>query len=205
MTIISRRAVTPYPGKWDTAIERLRVGAAALERAGGDALLMHITYGHMAGSIALFGIFPDFIAATTASEKLAEDAEMQKLLRQRQQDPAGSFMGPDVLRLVYGSADKKPVMMVRTYQVNRENLQAAVGILSKVEELAKKENAGTVTGIIPMISDNMDRLNVVYGFDSRAHLGHAVNAVGMSKEFQELVTEANTKGKLISARVQEAI
>lgn len=205
MTVISRRVVTPYPGKWDNAIERLRVGAGALERAGGDTLLMRITYGHMAGSIALFGIFSDFVAATAASEKLAEDPEMQKLLRQRQEDPAGSFMGPDVLRIVYGAADKKPVMMVRTYQVNRENLEAAVGILSKVDGLAKKENAGTVTGIIPMISDNMDRLNVVYGFDNRAHLGHAVNTVGMSKEFQELVAEANTKGKLVSARVQEAI
>ena len=60
MTIVSRRIVTPHPGRFDTVIERLRIGEGALQRAGGDTLLMKITYGQMAGSIALFGLFDAF-------------------------------------------------------------------------------------------------------------------------------------------------
>ena len=204
MTIISRRVVTPHPGKFDTVIERLRIGAGAIQRAGGDTLLMKVTYGHMAGSIALFGLFEDFIAATAATNKLAADVEMQKLTKQRQEDPGGLMMGPDVLRLAYGVTNKKPVMMVRTYQVDRINLEAALEVLPKVEELVKKSGA-TVTGLIPMISDNMDRLNVIYGFDSTTHMGESVHSVGMSDDFQKLVAEANKTGKLISTRVQQSI
>ncbi|MDE0809907.1 MAG: hypothetical protein OSB69_11355 [Alphaproteobacteria bacterium] len=204
MTIISRRVVTPHPGKFDTVIERLRIGEGALQRAGGDTLLMKITYGQMAGSIALFGLFEDFIAATAATDKLAADVEMQKLAKQRQEDPAGLFMGPDVLRVAYGKTEKKPVMMVRTYQVDRINLEAALEVLPKVEELVKKSGA-TVTGLIPMISDNMDRLNVIYGFDSTTHMGESVHSVGTSEEFQKLVVEANKTGKLMSTRVQQSI
>jgi len=205
MTILSRRLVTPYPGKSETAIERLRIGAGVIERAGGDSLLVRITYGHMAGSIALFGIFPDFLAATAASEKMAVDREMQDLRRQREEDPAGEFQGPTVLRMVYGEPEIKPVMLVRTYQVDRENLNDAVNILAKVGEFAKRENGGIVTGLVPMISDNMDSLNAVYGFDNREHFAQAVTNVGLSQEFQDLVAEAATKGKLRSSRVQEII
>jgi hypothetical protein len=204
MTIVSRRVVTPHPGRFDTVIERLRIGEGALQRAGGDTLLMKITYGQMAGSIALFGLFEDFIAATAATDKLAADVEMQKVAKQRQEDPGGLMMGPDVLRLAYGVANKKPVMMVRTYQVDRNNLGAALEVLPKVEELVKKSGA-TVTGLIPMISDNMDRLNVIYGFDSTTHMGESVHSVGTSEEFQKLVVEANKTGKLMSTRVQQSI
>ena len=204
MTIISRRVVTPHPRKFDTVIERLGIGAGAIQRAGGDTLLMKITYGHMAGSIALFGLFEDFIAATAATDKLAADVEMQKLAKQRQEDPGGLMMGPDVLRLAYGVTNKKPVMMVRTYQVDRINLGAALEVLPKVEELVKKSGA-TVTGLIPMISDNMDRLHVIYGFDSTKHMGESVHSVGTSNEFQKLVVEANKTGKLISTRIQQCI
>ena len=204
MTIVSRRVVTPHPGRFDTVIERLRIGEGALQRAGGDTLLMKITYGQMAGSIALFGLFEDFIAATAATDKLAADVEMQKLAKQRQEDPGGLMMGPDVLRLAYGVTNKKPVMMVRTYQVDRINLEAALEVLPKVEELVKKSGA-TVTGLIPMISDNMDRLHVIYGFDSTTHMGESVHSVGTSDEFQKLVVEANKTGKLMSTRVQQSI
>lgn len=204
MTIISRRVVTPYPGKFDTVVERLRIAAGAIQRAGGDTLLMKITYGHMAGSIALFGLYEDFIAATAAADKLAADVEMQKVAKLREEDPGGLMMGPDVLRLAYGATNKKPVMMVRTYQVYRSNLAASLAILPKVENLVK-ETGATVTGLIPMISDNMDRLHVIYGFDSTKQMGESVHSVGASDKFQKIVVEANKTGKLISTRVQQCI
>ena len=96
--------------------------------------------------------------------------------------------------------------MVRTYQVDRNNLTEAVGILHKVDALMQKsDEPGNVTGIVPMISDNMDRLNVIYGFDNMEHMGRAVQNIGLSTEFQELVNEANKTGKLVSVRVQQKI
>jgi hypothetical protein len=165
---------------------------------------MKITYGHMAGSIALFGLYEDFIAATAATDKLAADVEMQKVSKLREEDPGGLMMGPDVIRLAYGATNKKPVMMVRNYQVDRSNLEAALALLPKVEKLVK-ETGATVTGLIPMISDNMDRLHVIYGFDSTTKMGESIHSVGTSDEFQKVVVEANKTGKLISTRVQQCI
>ena len=204
MTIISRRIVTPQPGKYNTVVERLRIAAGAIQRSGGDPLLMKITYGHMAGSIALFGTFQDFVAATAAIEKLTIDAEMQRVAKLREDDPAGLMMGPDVLRLAYGAINKKPVMMVRTYQVDRGNLEAALEILPQVELLVK-ETGATVTGLIPMISDGMDRLHVIYGFDNVTQMGKSVHIVGTSDKFQKVVVEANKTGKLLSTRIQQSI
>jgi hypothetical protein len=48
----------------------------------------------------------------------------------------------------------------------------------------------------------MDAMNVVYGFNSMSHMGQSVQEVGFSPEFQALVNEANTLGKLSSSRVQ---
>ena len=204
MTIISRRVVTPYPGKFDTVVERLRIGAGAIQRAGGDTLLMKITYGHMAGSVALFGLFADFISASAATDKLAADVEMQKVAKLREKDPGGLMMGPDVLRLSYGETNNKPVMMVRTYQVDRINLAKSLAIFPKVKKLVK-ETGATVAGLIPIISDNMDRLHVIYGFDSLKQMGQFVHFVDASDEFQKIVVEADKTGKLISTRVQQCI
>ena len=204
MTIISRRIVTPEPGKSNTVVERLRIAAGAIQRSGGDPLLMKITYGHMSGSIALFGTFQDFVAATAAIDKLTIDPEMQRVAKLREDDPAGLMMGPDVLRLAYGAINKKPVMMVRTYQVDRGNLEAALEILPQVELLVK-ETGATVTGLIPMISDVMDRLHVIYGFDNVTQMGKSVHMVGTSDKFQKVVVEANKTGKLLSTRIQQSI
>jgi hypothetical protein len=95
-------------------------------------------------------------------------------------------------------------MMVRTYQVYRSNLAASLAIIPKVENLVK-ETGATVTGLIPMISDNMDRLHVIYGFDSTKQMGESVHSVGASDKFQNIVVEANKTGKLISTRVQQCI
>jgi hypothetical protein len=183
MTILSRRVFLPHAGKRDIVIDRLKTVAGAINRAGGEPLLMNISYGHMAGQLALFGLYSDFVAATSATMKMASDAELQKVNKLRESDPAADYVaGPDVLRVVFGEARPQSTMMVRTYQVDRNNLTEAVGILHKV-----------------------DRLNVIYGFDNMEHMGRAVQNIGLSTEFQELVNEANRTGKLVSVRVQQRI
>ena len=94
--------------------------------------------------------------------------------------------------------------MVRTYQVDRGNLEAALEILPQVELLVK-ETGATVTGLIPMISDVMDRLHVIYGFDNVTQMGKSVHMVGTSDKFQKVVVEANKTGKLLSTRIQQSI
>ena len=207
MTILSRRVFLPHAGKRDIVIDRLKTVAGAINRAGGEPLLMNISYGHMAGQLALFGLYSDFVSATSATMKMASDAELQKVNKLRESDPAADYVaGPDVLRVVFGEARPQSTMMVRTYQVDRNNLTEAVGILHKVDALMQKsDEPGNVTGIVPMISDNMDRLNVIYGFDNMEHMGRAVQNIGLSTEFQELVNEANKTGKLVSVRVQQKI
>ena len=207
MPFLSRSVFLPHAGKSDIVIERLKVVGGAIARAGGEPQLVRISHGHMAGHLALFGAYKDFITAAAASVKISNDAAYKRVAKLRDKNPASTMvLGPDVARVVYGALTYSAVGMVRTYQIDRRNLEKAIDILGEVEKLSRKRAKGArVTGIIPMIADNVDRLNVVYGFDSIKHMSEEVQWALTSIEFQKLVMKAHTHGKLISVRVQQRI
>ena len=88
----------------------------------------------------------------------------------------------------------------REYEMNRKSMPKAIELLSKVDEIVQREDS-KMLALRPIIADKMDALFVVYYYSSIASMGEIVDRVGMSEEFQKLVSEANEYGTLTSSNV----
>ena len=201
MRVMSRRVSMPHAGKTALVVERAKIVASVIERAGGESMVAKIIYGDKSGAIGLFGVFEDFSTACAATEAMSSDPKYLEFTNLRETSPAGDMSGPDVLSVLYGEIPlSAPVAMIRTYHMDRNNRDRALKILETIDSLLGEDVR--LAANATLIGPNMDVMNVVYGFNSMSHMGQSVQEVGLSSEFQALVKEANTLGNLTSSRVQ---
>ena len=205
MTVISARIIQPTIGKTAVALQRARDAADIMARHGAKVRVNKIAAGDGAGSIVVLSAYPDFATTARVFESYQKDPDFQKLLQERELDPAGTMVGPLVARTVYGdiSWDDHPVTMHRIYKVEKAKLQDAISILPDIEKLS--DDTSGVMAIVPTFGPDMDRLTVVYQFTSITAAGEQIDRIGMSEEFQKLVIKAHGAGMLVSARMVVAI
>jgi len=205
MTVISARIIQPTIGKTAVALQRARDAADIMARHGAKVRVNKIAAGDGAGSIVVLSAYPDFATTARVFESYQKDPDFQKLLQERELDPAGTMVGPLVARTVYGdiSWDDHPVTMHRIYKVEKAKLQDAISILPDIEKLS--DDTSGVMAIVPTFGPDMDRLTVVYQFTSITAAGEQIDRIGMSEEFQKLVIKAHGAGTLVSARMVVAI
>ena len=205
MTVISARIIQPTIGKTAVALQRARDAADIMARHGAKVRVNKIAAGDGAGSIVVLSAYPDFATTARVFESYQKDPDFQKLLQERELDPAGTMVGPLVARTVYGdiSWDDHPVTMHRIYKVEKAKLQDAISILPDIEKLS--DDTSGVMAIVPTFGPDMDRLTVVYQFTSITAAGEQIDRIGMSEEYQKLVIKAHGSGTLVSARMVVAI
>jgi hypothetical protein len=205
MTVISVRRMTPTVGKTELATSRVRTMAGIVATAGARVRIGQVVAGEGAGCIQLYAAFPDFVSIHKATITIAADPARVKLLHERESNPAGEVVGPDVYRTVFGDvAPDYSVIMQREYRVPRENLQNALSLLPEIEELGKSHDY-KMMAVVPVIADDLGRLIVAYYSRTMEDLGRTIDEVGMSEQFQKIVTKANTFGTLEKSRVVKII
>jgi hypothetical protein len=205
MTVISVRRMTPTVGKTELATSRVRTMAGIVATAGARVRIGQVVAGEGAGCIQLYAAFPDFVSIHKATITIAADPARVKLLHERETNPAGEVVGPDVYRTVFGDvAPDYSVIMQREYRVPRENLQNALSLLPEIEELGKSHDY-KMMAVVPVIADDLGRLIVAYYSRTMEDLGRTIDEVGMSEQFQKIVAKANTFGTLEKSRVVKII
>jgi hypothetical protein len=205
MTVISVRRMTPTVGKTELATSRVRTMAGIVATTGARVRIGQVVAGEGAGCIQLYAAFPDFVSISKATITIAADPARVKLLHERELNPAGEVVGPDVYRTVFGDvAPDYSVIMQREYRVPRENLQNALSLLPEIEELGKSHDY-KMMAVVPVIADDLGRLIVAYYSRTMEDLGRTIDEVGMSEQFQKIVTKANTFGTLEKSRVVKII
>ena len=70
-----------------------------------------------------------------------------------------------------------------------------------IKEVDALSPAYKVAAVIPVMAPNMDYLHGVYHFDSFADAGKIMDEVGMTPEFQELVSRGNEIATLIQSSI----
>lgn len=198
MTVISRRTLAPFVGKEALALERLQKLAALLNKNGGNSRVTKVLYGHNAGEYHMFSAWPTFEKGTKTTAKMMTDKAVAKLFAERGANPAGDLAGPEVWRTVFGEPVKKAVILQREYDIDRAHLSNAIALLPEIQALAPKM---PMMAAIPVFADDMSRLVVAYYYDSIEAFGKQVDAIGVSKEFQDIVARAHLYAKLTRARV----
>ena len=205
MTVISVRRMTPQIGKTELATSRVRAMAGIVATAGGRVRIGQVVAGEGAGAMQLYAAFTDFTSISKATLAIAADPARVKLLHERELNPAGEVVGPEVYRTIYGDvAPNYPIVMQREYRLPRENLQDALSLLPEIEKLGKSHDF-KMMAVVPVIADDLGRMVVAYYSKTMEDLGRTIDEVGMSEEFQKIVTKANTFGVLEKSRVVKII
>lgn len=205
MTVISVRKMTPTVGKTELATSRVRAMAGIVARAGARVRIGQVVAGEGAGSMHLYAAFEDFSSISRATLTIASDPARATLLHERELNPAGEVVGPEVYRTIYGDvAPNYPIVMQREYRLPRENLQDALSLLPEIEKLGKSHDF-KMMAVVPVIADDLGRMVVAYYSKTMEDLGRTIDEVGMSEEFQKIVTKANTFGALEKSRVVKII
>ena len=205
MTVISMRKMTPTVGKTELATSRVRAMAGIVARAGARVRIGQVVAGEGAGSMHLYAAFEDFSSISRATLTIASDPARATLLHERELNPAGEVVGPEVYRTIYGDvAPNYPIVMQREYRLARENLQDALSLLPEIEKLGKSHDF-KMMAIVPVIADDLGRMVVAYYNKTMEDLGKTIDEVGMSEKFQKIVTKANTFGTLEKSRVVKIV
>jgi hypothetical protein len=205
MAIISRRILKPILGKSKTALERSTKYKDIMVSNGVKARLGMFVGGELNGAIQLTAAYTDMTSATKSFASLSKNKEITELMSKRDDDPSGHLIGPEVYRSVYGQpSPEHNILLIREYEVDRKFLPQSIEILTEADALAKDEDTN-VLALYPMIADKMDTLYVVYYYSSFESMGDIIDRIGMSKEFQNLVSKANETGKLKASNVVKVI
>ena len=205
MAIISRRILKPILGKSKTALERSTKYKDIMVSNGVKARLGMFVGGELNGAIQLTAAYTDMTSATKSFASLSKNKEIMELMSKRDDDPSGLLIGPEVYRSVYGQpSPEHNILLIREYEVDRKFLPQSIEILSEADALAKDEDTN-VLALYPVIADKMDTLYVVYYYSSFESMGDIIDRIGMSKEFQNLVSKANETGKLKASNVVKII
>jgi hypothetical protein len=205
MTVISVRKMTPTVGKTELATSRVRAMAGIVARAGARVRIGQVVAGEGAGSMHLYAAFEDFSSISRATLTIASDPARATLLHERELNPAGEVVGPEVYRTIYGDvAPDYPIVMQREYRLPRENIQDALSLLPEIEKLGKSHDF-KMMAIVPVIADDLGRMVVAYYNKTMEDLGKTIDEVGMSEKFQKIVTKANTFGTLEKSRVVKIV
>lgn len=198
MTVISRRVATPLPGKTALTIARAKSVADIMTRAGAGARIRRVIYGEGSGDIHLYGTFKDFASAGKCAVTMSKDPEMAKWQADREAEPSSRLIGPEVFRAAFGEPSQKPVILQRTWSIDRANVQNALALMPELQGITGDI---PIMAVLPTVASALNEMLVVYYFDSLEHFGYKMDGVGMSPEFQKLVTKASAYGTLKNSRL----
>ena len=196
----SNFTTNPSAFRWQrgTCLGAVSKNGGLLNKNDGNSRVTKVLYGHNAGEYHMFSAWPTFEKGAKTTAKMMTDKAVAKLFAERGANPAGDLAGPEVWRTVFGEPVKKAVILQREYDIDRAHLSNAIALLPEIQALAPKM---PMMAAIPVFADDMSRLVVAYYYDSIEAFGKQVDAIGVSKEFQDIVARAHLYAKLIRARV----
>jgi len=201
MSLISIRMLTPTVGKSALAAERARALGGIYARNGARVRVARVVAGDGAGQIYLAVAFDDGKSMAQIFENVQADPSFARLREERELNPAGSVTGPEVYRIVHGQVEPGyPVVLMREYTVSRDKQANMLALMPELDALIKHHDIKMLAAV-PVFSGDMGRLIAGYYFKSPSHLGVAMDGVGISAEFQSIVTKAAEFGSLTRSRV----
>ena len=199
--IISRRILTPIIGKSDLVLKRAKSMQDIMTNHGAKVRVARIVAGDLAGSIHLTASYENMEKGCNSFNEMSQDPARIALMKEREADPGGHLIGPEVFRTIHGNiSPEHKVIMMREYQLSRDNMSEAVQIFPEIDAILKDEDASFMA-VVPLLATNMDRLIACYYFRDMSSMGEQIDRVGMSEEFQKIVLKASNVGMLISSRV----
>ena len=200
MTICTVTTVMPHQGKYSLCLQNMLENNEYWKSLGNDCSVNKELFGATAGSLSWVSMYENFSDATAKIESGWEDSWFKKIIRRIQTNPASDIILPmNMLRKVYGELDDSfKFTLFRLYNMKRNKLSEALEMIPQVAKMGEKMNVN-VTAWVPVTGENMSRVMVGYGSKTFKEVGQSFDSIGMSDEFQKIVSKAADLGHLESA------
>ena len=197
MTVIATNTVRPHLGKAKLQLNNMLEVTKAFGDMGITARVSRVLFGQNAGCLVFSTFATNFSEAMADVQKVFSSEMWSKVQMRLDDNPASDIVMPlNLVRVAAG--EMKPthrVMNFRWYLMKKDKMPMAMEMFEEVKGMCEKVDVNPVL-LTPVTGDNMSSMIIAYGATSLEASGKAFDQMGMTEEFQSLVSRAAEVGEL---------
>ena len=199
MTVIATNTVRPHLGKAKLQLNNMLEVTKAFGDMGINARVSRVVFGQNAGCLVFSTFASNFTEAMTNTQKVFSSEMWAKVQMRLDDNPASDIVMPlNLVRVAAG--EMKPthrVINYRWYLMKKNKTPMVMDMFEEVKEMCEKVDVNP-TLLVPVTGENMSSVVIAYGATSLEASGKAFDQMGMTEEFQALVSKAAEVGELYS-------
>ena len=200
MTVIATNTVRPHPGKAKLQLNNMLEVTKAFGDMGITARVSRVVFGQNAGCLVFSTFASNFAEAMANTQKVFSSEMWAKVQMRLDDNPASDIVMPlNLVRVAAG--EMKPthrVINYRWYLMKKNKTPMVMDMFEEVKGMCEKVDVNP-TLLVPVTGENMSSMVIAYGATSLEASGKAFDQMGMTDEFQALVSKAAEVGELHSA------
>ena len=199
MTVIATNTVRPHIGKAKLQLNNMLEVTKAFGDMGITARVSRVVFGQNAGCLVFSTFASNFAEAMANTQKVFSSEMWAKVQMRLDDNPASDIVMPlNLVRVAAG--EMKPthrVINYRWYLMQKNKTPMVMDMFEEVKEMCEKVDVNP-TLLVPVTGENMSSVVIAYGATSLEASGKAFDQMGMTEEFQALVSKAAEVGELHS-------
>ena len=199
MTVIATNTVRPHIGKAKLQLNNMLEVTKAFGDMGINARVSRVVFGQNAGCLVFSTFASNFAEAMANTQKVFSSEMWAKVQMRLDDNPASDIVMPlNLVRVAAG--EMKPthrVINYRWYLMKKNKTPMVMDMFEEVKEMCEKVDVNP-TLLVPVTGENMSSVVIAYGATSLEASGKAFDQMGMTEEFQALVSKAAEVGELHS-------
>lgn len=199
MTVIATNTVRPHLGKAKLQLNNMLEVTKAFGDMGITARVSRVVFGQNAGCLVFSTFASNFAEAMANTQKVFSSEMWAKVQMRLDDNPASDIVMPlNLVRVAAG--EMKPthrVINYRWYLMKKNKTPMVMDMFEEVKEMCEKVDVNP-TLLVPVTGENMSSVVIAYGATSLEASGKAFDQMGMTEEFQTLVSKAAEVGELHS-------
>ena len=199
MTVIATNTVRPHLGKAKLQLNNMLEVTKAFGDMGISARVSRVVFGQNAGCLVFSTFASNFAEAMANTQKVFSSEMWAKVQMRLDDNPASDIVMPlNLVRVAAG--EMKPthrVINYRWYLMKKNKTAMVMDMFEEVKEMCEKVDVNP-TLLVPVTGENMSSVVIAYGATSLEASGNAFDQMGMTEEFQALVSKAAEVGELHS-------
>ena len=199
MTVIATNTQRPHPGKAKLQLNNMLEVTKAFGEMGITARVSRVVFGQNAGCLVFSTFSANFTEAMENTQKVYSSEMWSKVQMRLDDNPSSDIIMPlNLVRVAAG--EMKPthrVINYRWYLMKKNKTPTVMDMFEEVKGMCEKVDVNP-TLLVPVTGENMSSMVIAYGATSLEASGKAFDEMGMTEEFQALVSKAAEVGELHS-------
>ena len=197
MTVIAITKFRPHAGKANLVLKNMRDVVAEFEKMGMTARISKDMLGPDAGCLNFSSFHETFTDSMSGLEKVFSSDWWAKVQMRLDDNPSSDIVTPlNLIRTIAGGMHPSHrFFMWRWYLIKRDKMPEVMELFPALEEMCGKVDIKPVL-LTPVTGEPMSSMVIGYGAESMNHAGKAIDEMGMSEEYQQMVRKGAELGDL---------